>query len=367
MSDPISSTNSLGSSSVSITSSRLAESTESHSLCESVQPTSKSSTGSQPSGFSTSSTSRHPSHSSVKEWASGELRGRTFEFETLPSSWALTISSEAVEVAVQRIQERSVYKPADKTLSSENYYFLSNENDERASYPGVAEFWNDTVSSYRSAARATSDCGHMWVYDVGVKDGGVEGKQLKPALVILHLPERVIGCQQSLEKDQRFSWDKISVVCEVKANWTDVIEKATTYAKCLFCAHPSRSFVVVVGFCFTDLTFRFLFFHRSGLTSSPIMPIMNKKPQGRGYEYEWSYGGLLQFASWAACVDELQSGGIPWMADLDSTPPLPVYAQPPILSSLPPSPTDGFQEIFVRPSVSGRATRITQLRVCRKN
>jgi len=89
-----------------------------------------------------------------------------------------------------------------------------------------------------------------------------------------------------LVPDERVAWspgntstNQVLIPVEVEASWSPVVTQATTYARCLFSASPSRQFSIVLGFQHTEAQLRFLVFHRSGLTGSK--PCSVKDPQGR--------------------------------------------------------------------------------------
>lgn len=73
--------------------------------------------------------------------------------------------------------------------------------------------------------------------------------------------------------------NKISYPCEVKHNWPEIVERAATYARCLFNASPTTTFALVLGYNHVALEVRFLIFHRSGLTSSESLRITTMEGQ----------------------------------------------------------------------------------------
>ena len=58
-----------------------------------------------------------------------------------------------------------------------------------------------------------------------------------------------------------------------------MVNQATTYARCLFSASPSRHFAVVLGFRHTKTELRFLVFHRGGLTGSHHLSVKDERGQ----------------------------------------------------------------------------------------
>ena len=89
-----------------------------------------------------------------------------------------------------------------------------------------------------------------------------------------------------LAPDERIAWSprgssikQVLIPVEVKANWAPIIIQATTYARCLFSASPSRQFSIALGFRHTEAELRFLVFYRGGLTGSKACSV--KDPQGQ--------------------------------------------------------------------------------------
>jgi hypothetical protein len=67
--------------------------------------------------------------------------------------------------------------------------------------------------------------------------------------------------------------NKVSYPGEIKDKWSELIEQAATYARCLFDASPTRAFALVLAFNHKTSEARILMFHRSGLTSSDSLKL----------------------------------------------------------------------------------------------
>jgi hypothetical protein len=79
----------------------------------------------------------------------------------------------------------------------------------------------------------------------------------------------VIGTNRVLLPGEKIKWtDSYQMVSvEVKGDWLQLVAQAATYARCIF-ATGRRLFVLVIALRHTTREVRFLFFHRSGLSST---------------------------------------------------------------------------------------------------
>ncbi|KAF9502859.1 hypothetical protein BS47DRAFT_1269425, partial [Hydnum rufescens UP504] len=73
-----------------------------------------------------------------------------------------------------------------------------------------------------------------------------------------------VSREKAAEKEPTFRWRDIDIVIEVKNDWPDLIERAATYARGLFCSNWTRSFALVIGVNQGTKPARFMFFHRGG-------------------------------------------------------------------------------------------------------
>ena len=76
------------------------------------------------------------------------------------------------------------------------------------------------------------------------------------------------GAPQIKKNDPSAPHANIEVVVVVEESWSSLVADGIKYAKCQFMAHPSRTFVLMLGFNYSEDTMRFLLFHRSGLTAT---------------------------------------------------------------------------------------------------
>ena len=119
------------------------------------------------------------------------------------------------------------------------------------------------------------------IWDCEVKDGVAGAAALKPDLV------GGKGLQdKDLTRASGLYWRppnpnnaELLIPVEVKASWPELVRQAGTYARCLFSASPLRQYAMVLGYSHTESKFRFLFFHRGGLTSSCALDPSSQKDQ----------------------------------------------------------------------------------------
>ncbi|KAF9644543.1 hypothetical protein BDM02DRAFT_3190520 [Thelephora ganbajun] len=89
-------------------------------------------------------------------------------------------------------------------------------------------------------------------------------------------PDITGGKVISALREQRLYWNpppgkhthRITLPVEVKRQWRSMVSQAATYARCLFSSSPMRRFALILAFNQESNMFRFLAFHRGGLTAS---------------------------------------------------------------------------------------------------
>ena len=119
------------------------------------------------------------------------------------------------------------------------------------------------------------------VWDCEVKDNVAGAAALKPDLI------GGKGLQdRDLTKARGLYWrppnptnHQLLIPVEVKGSWPELVRQAGTYARCLFSASPLRQYAMVLGYSHTESSFRFLFFHRGGLTSSCALDLSSQEDQ----------------------------------------------------------------------------------------
>ncbi|TDL29913.1 hypothetical protein BD410DRAFT_893124 [Rickenella mellea] len=105
------------------------------------------------------------------------------------------------------------------------------------------------------------------VYDRQVEDTDDQAHPFEPGLV---------GCVRTVGPEEKLNWNEIMVPITVKPSWRELVEQALKYARSLF-ATSAREFALVISFNYKTTEVRFLFFHRSGLTSSPPVQLNTEK------------------------------------------------------------------------------------------
>ncbi|KAJ7438455.1 hypothetical protein FB451DRAFT_1570222 [Mycena latifolia] len=159
---------------------------------------------------------------------------------------------------------------------------------ERKYYPPLANFLNACVK--HGTAAIPADQRGVWYedllfveYDKEMGDGVGGARALKPDLggVKESKPssrpkKATLYWSPPDSLDARF---QMQLPVEVKNGWLEMVSQAATYARCLFSANPSRTFALVLAYHQVAEEFRFLIFHRGGLTSH--VPFRLSDPSGR--------------------------------------------------------------------------------------
>jgi hypothetical protein len=78
----------------------------------------------------------------------------------------------------------------------------------------------------------------------------------------------ILGLVHSPPDQQKISWNDVVITIEVKKNELELIQQSSTYARCYLAADRRRSFSITIAIDHNKLRFRFLVFHRSGMSSS---------------------------------------------------------------------------------------------------
>ena len=82
------------------------------------------------------------------------------------------------------------------------------------------------------------------------------------------------GAPRMKENDPRVPHANLEIIVLSDDSWVDMIDEGIKYAKCQFMAHPSRTFVLMLAIHVWKGTMRFLLFHRSGLTATEEINLM---------------------------------------------------------------------------------------------
>jgi hypothetical protein len=71
-------------------------------------------------------------------------------------------------------------------------------------------------------------------------------------------------------QQQKFSWNDVAIIVEVKEQMFELIPQLWAYARCYLAADRRRSFAPAIGFSHQSLQINFIAFHRYGLCSLGI-------------------------------------------------------------------------------------------------
>ncbi|KAJ3810046.1 hypothetical protein F5876DRAFT_42624 [Lentinula aff. lateritia] len=154
--------------------------------------------------------------------------------------------------------------------------------DERTFYTPLAQFLNACVSvcskELTDDDRYTKGPFHdleFIVYDKMTLDSVDGASPVKPDLVGGKKFMAFADSDDCKVKSARLYWNPpvkntspILLPVEVKDNWIELVCQAATYARCLFSTSPLRQYSLVLGYNHKEGTFRFLIFHRGGLSAS---------------------------------------------------------------------------------------------------
>ncbi|KAF7316339.1 hypothetical protein MIND_00152700 [Mycena indigotica] len=140
------------------------------------------------------------------------------------------------------------------------------------------------------------------VYDRPTQDG-IEGeKSLKPDIVGVSPPDSQSGEDW---RNKRFYWCppsateplppnaadiQIGIPLEVQDEWPELLRQAATYGHALFAANPLRVYALVLACNPVEWDFRFLLFHRGGLSCSKPLSLVTQRGQE---EMLWIWMALL--------------------------------------------------------------------------
>src|ERR1700733_16260216 len=195
------------------------------------------------------------------------------------------------ERIAEMLRPSGIELPPDKPIISLNKRLCSkpglasipSTGGERAVYDGVAFILNSCVDSCVEVIREVgrnSTTPPRWfeglqfiVWDKEMSDGVDGAEKLKPDLAGLNNPPPILpdiklywNILQEDDTDRR-----LLLPGEIKGTDRDLVKQAATYARGLNSAVPFRAFELVFTYNHVSDQFRFLIFHRGGLTcSKPI-------------------------------------------------------------------------------------------------
>ncbi|KAF9040340.1 hypothetical protein BDP27DRAFT_1347462 [Rhodocollybia butyracea] len=159
---------------------------------------------------------------------------------------------------------------------------VSSKALERDHYPGLCDFFKPMCQFlcyclHHHEPNRTVFVKHLkfFIWDKSMKDGIDEAEPLKPDLAGLFCKE-VPG---ELYWSPPAGGTQMKIPVEVKSSWPDLVLQAGTYARSLFSAAPLRQYALVLGYNQKDRDFRFLVFHRGGLTASNPLKLKDANDQ----------------------------------------------------------------------------------------
>ena len=191
-----------------------------------------------------------PVQEALKEEMKDELKNATFESTTLMDNLFPAPQQIIDKVSKQLKNFDSVLRKADRRLA------------ERSVYEPFASLLNTihdkTMDQLQMSTHNDNLC--FSIYDREMAEGLDGAAPLKPD---------VIGTNRVILPGEKIKWtDSYQMVpVEVKGDWLQLVAQAATYARCIF-ATGRRLFVLVIALRHTTREVRFLFFHRSGLSST---------------------------------------------------------------------------------------------------
>lgn len=231
----------------------------------------------------------------LKKAMGQELKGSTWELgsEKLARVLSQKIRRKPLEAGeIDKIQEYDVtLDKLDNVLTQAGAKFresplmpLSHSLKEVDHYSYLIDTLNKALDACRSVMPSTKN-GRFYAllrfFDRGnnpMADGVYGANPLKPDVVGIsgeECPSKLWWRPATMKRA-----DTAEVPYEVKESWAELINQAATYARCLFSASPLRSFALVLAYNQAQHSFRFLVFHRGGLTASTPISFLTIREQG---------------------------------------------------------------------------------------
>ncbi|KAJ7211362.1 hypothetical protein GGX14DRAFT_624497 [Mycena pura] len=171
-------------------------------------------------------------------------------------------------------------------LAGKNAKLFPNTSSESVHYTPLALLLNHCLDACAAASKGTNfDLARSGpysklsfvVYDKPTGDGIEAAASLKPDLVggedflAKVNSHNVLYWSPPDPPDPLNPYPPILIPVEIKNNWPELVRQAATYARCLFSARPLRKTALVLGYNHVTKEFRFLLFHRGGLTASHVL------------------------------------------------------------------------------------------------
>ena len=218
------------------------------------------------------------SSSDLQESLSKEIHDHAWKFDANRIAEMLSTTGEGPP---ERLADS-----AHEALRKMNSPSWPTAGTERDWYPPTALFLNNCIKVCNGALRGSESAAakdprrslydrlKFMVYDETTEDGVEGAAPVKLDLVgglDLVSNERVAWSPTNLQKDPPTK--QVLFPVEVEADLAPMVNQAATYARCLFSASPSRQFTIVLGFRHVEAEFRFLVFHRGGLTGSHSLSV----------------------------------------------------------------------------------------------
>ena len=207
--------------------------------------------------------------------------------------------------------DNAIVSLSKKLCSKPNLASIPSSGGERAAYPGVAFILNSCVDScvevIRKAGRNSTprwfDGLEFVLWDKEMSDRVDGAEKLKPDLAGLNNPP-------STSPGIKLYWNilqeddtnrRLLLPVEIKGVDADMVKQAATYAYGLNSAVPFRAFELVLTYNHVSDQFRFLIFHRGGLTCSK--PIKLRSATQKNYNCTDLVRMFMSILTWTKADD----------------------------------------------------------------
>ena len=267
-----------------------------------------------------------------------EFKGATFLVDLTAEGAPFHADSNRVQAVLGRLRHH--YGTTGTTLLSDDDSSVDRPRFPRGGFQKEGKSYKPFVHFLNAIVRATNECllpGPCYLTGLHFDHYGLEMED--PYSSLRPLKPDALGLLRSPTHKQKFSWNDVAVIVEVKGQVTELIQQLSTYARCYLAADRRRSFAPAIGFDHKSLQIVFIAFHRSGLSSSG--PISLRTPEGFQTVVEHMVGILSIPDEEAFGLDATRCGDMYRINDRDY---------------------DIVRPICVRNSVRGRATTVYSLK-----
>lgn len=265
----------------------------------------------------------------LKQQVMEELCTLTFEDSTILRRF-LDVEEQQITLAHRALKTLKGSGASSRSLGG----FFGPKGGKDKAYEPFVRVFNTIGKAYHKSTSSESAYIPLQVYGRPTQDGVDGAAALKPDLI--GVMDSSVGASSS----GRYRWGDIGIAGEIHDSWSELVTQAGTYGRAIMNAHPTRTFVLVVGFNHNDKTVRFLFFHRGGLHSTLPFKLTTKN-------------GVTNFIHGVIVATALQHGhsGLSWTLPAQA---LPTSAQ--TLSAKQPFPFRAAEYVYRRFPMTGRYT-----------